>query len=108
MSRNSKVAAGRCRRKSRIRSCPRHRAAATCHLPQRCQPIAGRVQGSGDLLVEPLGERAKEPLLAAHVMIKRHRLDAEGGAELAHAEPVQPGSIDQIKRGIDNALKREG
>ena len=87
---------------------PRHGAVGARHLAQRRRPIAGLLERIGDLPIKPLGHGAEEPFLAADVMVERHRLDTEGRAKLAHAEPIEPGSIDQIERGIDNALEREG
>jgi hypothetical protein len=41
------------------------------------------------------------------VAVQRHRLDAQRGAELAHAERIEPVAVDEVDRRPDDAVPAE-
>jgi hypothetical protein len=56
---------------------------------------------------EPIDERVEEVRLAREVMVETHRLDAQHGAELSHAEFGKPVLLDELERGELDAFAIE-
>jgi hypothetical protein len=58
-------------------------------------------------LEQPIGDRAHQFLAAFDVVVERHRLHVQLGAEPAHAERGRPVALDQRHGGVRDAAAGE-
>jgi hypothetical protein len=81
------------------------------HHPGLVLPGGARVDDvvAQHVLVQELTDGAQQVVLVAHVVVERHRLDAEIGTELAHAQRVEAFGVDAGERGLgdSSATQRE-
>ena len=90
----------------RPRMAEEHAARAEDGLAQRRLPAAARVDGR-DLAHDDLDHAVEQVVLAAHVGVERHRLDAELLAEPAHADRFDPVPIRQLDGSLEHTLSRQ-
>ena len=82
-----------------------HAARAEDGLAQRRLPGATQV-GGRELAHDDLDHAVQQVVLALHVGVERHCLDAELLAEPAHADRFDPMPIRQLDGSLDHALSR--
>src|SRR5581483_2580825 len=61
-----------------------------------------------DLVDDEVDDAVDEVALVGDVVVQRHRLDAEGGRELAHRERLDPALVGEPQGGGEDALPAEG
>ena len=83
-----------------------HAARAEDRLAQLRLPATARV-GGRELAHDDLDHAVQQVVLAAHVGVERHRLDAELLAEPAHADRFDPVPIRQLDGSLEHALSRQ-
>jgi hypothetical protein len=102
----------------------RARVGPSLHQPVRPRVAAQRLAGRGrapplrgapldaglrrlDLLEDEVEQPVDQIVLARHVVVERHRLDADLLGELAHAEPLDAVGVGQFERGVQHFLAVE-
>jgi hypothetical protein len=69
-------------------------------------PVCGG--GQVDLADDELDDAVHEVALVGHVVVQRHRFDAELTGELAHRERFDPALIGEADGGVQHTLPAEG
>ena len=89
-------------------SAPRGDAGA-CRAPRgsvwriRRLPV-GVQDGAADLADHGVGDAVEQVLLVAHVVVERHRVEAQLLGELAHAERLDAFPVSELDRGYEQAF----
>lgn len=61
-----------------------------------------------ELVQDEIDDAVQEVVLVGHVVVERHRLDAERITEPAHGEAVQTFTVRQLHGRAKQAISREG
>ena len=78
-----------------------HRAGSEDRLAKRIPPPDGAA-ANRDLGDDPVGHAVEQVVLALHMRVQRHRLDAKVLAELAHADGFDTVAVGEIDRGVQH------
>src|SRR5687767_2102413 len=77
------------------------------HAAYRAPPVAGPPFGELDLAHHQVADAGEQVLLALHVVVDRHRLDAELAREVAHGQRGDALTIGEVHGRAQHALATE-
>ena len=64
--------------------------------------------GIEDVLVQAVGDRIEQVILAVDMVVERHRLNPKLGAQLAHAQLIEAALVDQRQRCLGDQCPIKG